>query len=360
MREGMRRTIRSFCREWGTDPLEAPGELGITVAFLAQVNPVQAVLGQTSSLRLDLLASYLSEQGPRRYFGQGLALDPMPDQVRRFAQTLLDEILGGYQPIEAPYRGHAQFIDAVLAEPANRRRADEVFLDLTRQAGRFWGTLFGIKAYSLGESLVGRNVGLRSIWEEGAWRVRLIFMDHDMLSVPTDRFYPDRALWGCFVDVRYILFDPPSNRQSELDLLVSIYRVDEATTERGRSSFLTSAHAAYQRTRSHLAEDSLVQAMFEAEYLRDLLDWEDATAAFVSARQLGSDEKSSLCAGVDLLRERGRPEAYLDTFEDLISSYADFLLYFAVLFGPDPNLAKGDDGGIPYRTSEICHEPATA
>ena len=356
----MRRTICSFCREWESDALDAPGELGVTVAFLGQVDPVQAILGESSSLRLELLATYLSDQGPERYFRQGLARDPAPDESRQFAEALLDEILGGYQRVDVEYRGHTQFIHAVLAEPANRRKADDVFLDLAAQAGRFWATLFAIKAYSFGESLVDRNVGLSSIWNDGAWRVRLVFMDHDMLSVPRDRFYPDAALWGCYVDVRYMLFDPPGNRLCELDLLETIYRVDQATALRGRSSFLTAAQASYQQTRSQLAADSRVQAMFKPEYLRDLLDWDDATAAFVLSRQLGRDEESSLSAGVDLLRARGQPEAFLLMFNELIASYADFLLYFAVLFEPLQTAAIRDDGESLRRKSEIRHESGTA
>ena len=360
MREAMRRTICSFCREWESDALDAPGELGVTVAFLGQVDPVQAILGGSSSLRLELLATYLSDQGPERYFRQGLAREPTPDESRQFAEALLDEILGGYQRVDVEYRGHTQFIHAVLAEPANRRKADDVFLDLAAQAGRFWATLFAIKAYSFGESLVDRNVGLSSIWNDGAWRVRLVFMDHDMLSVPRDRFYPDAALWGCYVDVRYMLFDPPGNRLCELDLLEAIYRVDQTTALRGRSSFLTAAQASYQQTRSQLAADSRVQAMFKPEYLRDLLDWDDATAAFVLSRRLGRDEESSLSAGVDLLRTRGQPEAFLLMFNELIASYADFLLYFAVLFEPLQTAALRDDGESLRRKSEIRHESGTA
>ena len=63
MREAMRRSIRSFGEEWEAAPLELPGDLGTTVTFLNQTAPAQAILGGTSSFRLDLLANYLSGIG---------------------------------------------------------------------------------------------------------------------------------------------------------------------------------------------------------------------------------------------------------------------------------------------------------
>ena len=337
MREAIRRSIHSFCEEWGTDALDVPGELGLTVSFLGQVNPVQAILGQTSSFRLDLLADYLSEGGPERYLREALGEGPSRSagESRRFTEAILDEALGGYLPVESDGLGHLALIDAVLAEPANRRKADATFLDLAAQAGRVWGTLFGIKGYSLGESFVGRNVGLRSVWEGGAWRTRLLFMDHDMLSVPRDKYQPDYALWGCYSDARYVLFDPPSGRRSELDLLATIYRVDGPTAERGRSEFLLAARGAYQRTKARLASDPKLREMFRESYRKDLLDWEDAYAAFVSARQRDSDPESALEAGAGLLRGRGHPEPVLERFRELAARFAEFLMYIAVIFEPE-------------------------
>jgi hypothetical protein len=337
MREAMRSSIHSFCQEWGTDALDVPGELGLTVSFLGQVNPVQAILGQTSSYRLDLLAAYLSEGGPELYLREALGEETSrsPSEARRFTEAILDEALGGFLPVESDGLGHLALIDAVLAEPANRRKADAAFLDLAAQAGRVWGTLFAIKGYSLGESFVGRNVGLRSVWEGGAWWPRLLFMDHDMLSVPREKYLPDYALWGCYSDARYILFDPPSGRRSELDLLATIYRVDGPTGDRGRSEFLLAARGAYQRTKAQLASDPKLHEMFSEPYRNDLLDWEDAYAAFVSARLRDLDQESSSEAGVGLLRGRGHAESVLEMFREVAARFAEFLTYIAVIFEPE-------------------------
>ena len=52
-----------------------------------------------------------------------------------------------------------------------------------RQLGDCWGTLLGMRGFSDGESFVQRNVGLKSVWRDGDWRVRVIVQDHDDLTV---------------------------------------------------------------------------------------------------------------------------------------------------------------------------------
>ena len=61
---------------------------------------------------------------------------------------------------------------------------DDVFPEDVAEIARVWGTLLGVRGQSRGESFVARNVGLRSVWEDGEWRVKLIFMDHDALTLP--------------------------------------------------------------------------------------------------------------------------------------------------------------------------------
>ena len=69
------------------------------------------------------------------------------------------------------------------ASRANRARADRHYLSAMRQLGDCWGTLLGMRGFSDGESFVQRNVGLKSVWSDGDWRVRVIVQDHDDLTV---------------------------------------------------------------------------------------------------------------------------------------------------------------------------------
>jgi hypothetical protein len=58
----MARSVEAF--EEGDEPMDLPGDLGLTVRFLKHLAPKQALISGTSSFRLDTLARYLSSEGP--------------------------------------------------------------------------------------------------------------------------------------------------------------------------------------------------------------------------------------------------------------------------------------------------------
>ena len=89
------------------------------------------------------------------------------------------------------YEDHDQYVAAALAVPRNRARANAVYVSLLKQIGTMWGTLLALRGYSFGESFVARNVGLRTIWSQGEWCVRLVFQDHDNLVLPDDEPEPN-------------------------------------------------------------------------------------------------------------------------------------------------------------------------
>jgi hypothetical protein len=344
MREAMGRSIRSFGEEWEADPLDLPGDLGSTVAFLNQVAPAQAILGGTTSFRLELVSGYLSDAGPTYYFRRGLGVEPSAEEVRRFRETLLEEVLGSLAPGEVEPRAGESFVDAVMAVPENRRRADAVYLELTAEIGRLWGTVLALKFYSHGESFVGRNVGLRAAWDRGRWRPRVIFMDHDLLLIDRDLFRPWGVIWACRRDAAYIFGNPARNQRGELDYLASIYRVGPAMQQRGRESVLRAARAAYRLTREKMAGDARVRSYFKPGVLDCVLDWDDAAAAFLRARGCGQDVESAGRAAAEWLRLRGRPEDVVGPYVDAVLNYAEFLEAYAEVFGVDPADSRGEDG----------------
>jgi hypothetical protein len=335
MREAMRRSIRSFGEEWDAAPLELPGDLGTTVTFLNQVAPAQAILGGTSSFRLDLVAGYLSGSGPEHYFRRGLGVEPDADEVRRFEETLLEEVLGTLEPVEVEPRAGESFVDAAMAVPENRRRADAAYLELTAGIGRFWGTIFALKFYSHGESFVGRNVGLRSVWDRGCWRPRLIFMDHDVLSFDRDAFRPGAVIGACWRDALYVFGNPVGNRKGELDYLASIYRADEPLRRRGRASVMEAARGAFGLTRRKMADDPGVRAFFAPGLLASVLDWDDAAAAYLRARGRGLDVEFAGADAAGFLRSRGHAEEVVIPYADAIVKYAEYLEAFGDIFEVD-------------------------
>jgi hypothetical protein len=279
------------------------------------VTPSQGLLVRTSSFRLDKLALYLSAEGPDRYFRQGLGREPGPGEAKRFADELLEEVLGLYTPPDAPYRSHARYVEAALALPVNRARADRVYLDLMRQIGTFWGTLYAAGGCTWGETFVARNVGLRSCWENGRWRVRILFMDHDRMRVGRDHlFQPQKVLRGMWEDQRYILGDgigKGSSGKGEAGFLREIYRLAPEVARAGRRALGAEARRSYRKTLSVMADHPEVRPLFRRSFLRESGDWDEVMRRLPS---LGLEALRPLLVQRDY--ELARIESYLKTVEE--------------------------------------------
>jgi hypothetical protein len=207
MRLAMKDAVDALQTEEGEFLPQVDGDLGLTAEFLSHVAPSQSIVCGTSSFRLDKLATYLSPAGAETYFKHWLQVDYTNDDARQFADELLDEVLGVYDAPAVRYHDHESYLAAAFAVPENRRRADQIFLNLVTEIARFWGTLLGVRGHSRGESFVARNVGLRSVWEAAEWRVKIVFMDHDGLSLPEldhGHFFAQNCLPGILLDERHV------------------------------------------------------------------------------------------------------------------------------------------------------------
>jgi len=207
MRVAMSESVADFIEESGAKLPPLPGDLGLTAHFISHVAPAQAILSGTTSLRLDRVAAYLSPNGLQKYFAEGLGASYSHADGKQFADTLLEEVLGTYVRPRARYQNHAQYLAAAFELPENRATAERIYFSLVQEMAKFWGTLLGVRGYSRGESFVARNVGLKSYWQSGEWRVKIIFMDHDALAIPdfsVQNFLAQNALPEMFLDERYI------------------------------------------------------------------------------------------------------------------------------------------------------------
>jgi hypothetical protein len=276
MRTAMRNAVRDLESVSGT--LDLPGPIGLTVRFLRHMPPRQAILKNSTSFRLDLLRTYLSEEGPRTYFTEGLGLAYSFDDARRFADDLLEEVLGLYMPPggRGPY---ADYVRRALAIPANRKRADSLYTAHLREAGIFWGTLIATGGFSQGESFVPRNVGLKSRWRNPEWTVDIVFMDHDILQVPGDRvrgFEPLDFVSGMQKDEGY-LFGADIETGQSLGVegcLASIYGVGEDVRQKGLAAFGAAVAEAYRKTRRMMVESPDVRGLFQDQFLERIALWE--------------------------------------------------------------------------------------
>jgi hypothetical protein len=286
MRSAMKEAVKMYERDEGENLPAVGGEMATTAEFLSHVAPAQAILCGTSSFRVDKIARYLSNEGAEKYFREYQEVLYTAEDARRFADELLDEVLGVYVPPAGAFTSYGRYVDAALAVPVNRERANQIFVSMVRQIAEFWGTVMGIRGQSRGESFVGRNVGLRSVWVDGHWRVKLIFMDHDALTLPDDEighFFAQNAFPGMLLDERHIWgkANPALFPTSLVGYLIGIYRVDRSLEAEAQRIAENELLAAYKKTQHALLTDRKLRAFVSDVFVNRLLDWDTFAAGYL-------------------------------------------------------------------------------
>jgi hypothetical protein len=331
MRENMELVTADTAKQSKQQRSAKVNVLSLTVEFLGLMKPAQAIQVGTTSFRLERLELYLSDGGDARYFAQ-LGVPHTRDDSRRFADEILDEILCVYQPPPGPFRSYRTYLDAAFAVPANRKRADRNYLEVMAQIGRFWGTLLAPRGHTMGESFVGRNCGLRSVFEDGQWRIRIIFMDHDSLIFASryEKIYSPRpSVRAAGKDARFILgeqFGGPHPVRGELDHLRDIYRITPATERRGLAALRDAMKDAYHRTQHAMHHDREVRRMFIPEFVNRLGDWDDMVRLWLGG---GRDWKSAV---VSTLLARGYEQRIAEHHVEALVTQKHFLEHVAFLF----------------------------
>jgi hypothetical protein len=331
VQKAMRESVEAFKREGGATLPDLPGSLGLTVLFVGQVAPCQAILSHTSSFRLIRLFEYLSADGPEKYFREGLKVDYTDEDAMRLADEVMEEILGVYTPPDVGYRSYEQYIAEAFAVKENRERADRNFISALDQTGKFWGTMMAARGYSWGESFVTRNVGLRSVWERGEWRVRIIFMDHDTLYFPSrgeKNFYPHATLGGIRSDEEYVqgCWIKDKSLRHVPDCLTAIYRVSEKVREQGRDEFRQALRAAYLKTHEAMAENEGFEEFFNKTFLERIRDWDEVVSLYMKKR------KTWKTSARRLLKRKGYDEKMIERFVAAIEEHSGFLERYDFLY----------------------------
>ncbi|MDQ2921519.1 MAG: hypothetical protein M3R52_07915 [Acidobacteriota bacterium] len=333
MRQAMAAVVASFKAEGYIKMPDLPGDLGLTAQFISIVSPGQAILNGTSSFRLDRLAAYLSSDGARRYFERGLNVACSTHAARRLADAILEEVLGVYHAPDLRCQSHKQYVAAAFAVPQNRAQADSVYESILEEIGKMWGTLIGVKGYSRGESFVARNVGLRSVWDGGQWRVKIIFMDHDSVVIPGFKerdFCAPEALPGMILDETYLW-----GRGSILGTvghLREIYRISDELHEQARVLARIAMKKAYQKTQHELSRNPKLRALFDPVFVNRVLEWNKVVKG--SLRQKPDTAASSKWK--DKKRETLAAKAYeeheINEYMDAIETNRAFLERQSFLF----------------------------
>lgn len=335
MRRAMAAAVEAFERERGACLPELPGDLSLTSRFINRLPPGQAILAGTSAFRLDRLALYLSELGPAAYFTPELGVEPSVELLRQLADDLLEEVLGRHALPAGEWPGYPQYLAAAFALPANRARADRIYRRLMRAAGALWGTLCALRGCSWGESFVDRNVGLKSRWEGGRWRVGIVFMDHDGLRLgDVESIWPRKMVQGMRFDQLYLL-----GRQRKDDddtgsagLLQQIYRTGEETERRGREELLRATFSAYRKTLRALRVDPRLRRLLPESFLGELGDW-DAVLRQYFRRDPAADGAWKARVERSLVR-RGYREPRIRDYFQALAEEDELLELLAPLYRP--------------------------
>lgn len=244
-----------------------PGPIGAAAELFAVTKPSQGVLLGTTSYRLDQLTRLLSDDGPALYFGE---VEDVSDAERRWlADTLLAEILANYSPpAEASANDYGGYL--AVARGHNRPEVERAFLDVCEQLGRMFAALLALRAYSMGESFVARNVGLRAVWEAGAPRVRMVFMDHDSLHLPSARHR--RPLLKVLKGIRedHLHAFGPNDSITDFSMLARIYGCDDALRGRGRARIDEAARVTYAHVQRRIRDDAELARTLAAPRYHDL------------------------------------------------------------------------------------------
>lgn len=337
-RAAIARAVAAFDAERQEAPLPVDGALGLASRFLAHTAPAQAILAGTSSLRLERLALYLSPNGPRAYFTEGLGLPYSTRDARRLADDLLVETLGVYKPPsvctpagEADCGDYARYVDAAFAERGNRARADAVFVTTMEEVGRLWGTLVAVGAHSCGESFVARNVGIKSVWEDAAWRVQILFMDHDSLQLGTHDapFDPLSAAMGMALDATYIFGWQGQSQGTEIkgstEYLEEIYRASPELRSHAQERLFAAARQALRSTQDALLRDREVQRTFHPAFAERSREWLRLLASYFDAARRGVDTSVWDAEARHWLGERSTTPALVDAYLLAARRFADQL-----------------------------------
>jgi hypothetical protein len=344
MRQQMKHCVLAYDQQYGDyDLAHLPGDVGLTGRFLYHVLPAQGLLAQTTSFRLDTLVRYFSPAGAETYFQHGLKRDSYTiEEAWRFADALLEEVLGVYVAPDATYVDHAQYLAAAFAIPENRRQADGMHAQAVSDLGQLWGTVLALGGFSYGESFVGRNMGLKSSFAEGKWTSRLLSMDHDNLHVPDDEeevFWAQGALRNAVQDECYIRGTPGRPQQlprCALHYLQQIYHLESDNTPAESRRCLESAMGtAYRQTLRTLEQEPRMRGLFSSSYLRHLRDWHIVVADYLTT--VHKDDAAGFKAWKNRTRVYLTERKYGEVVENYcraLEKHSDFVRRYSFLYLP--------------------------
>jgi hypothetical protein len=330
----MNSCVESFPSDTGVVRASYEGTDGATLQFIGQARPQQAIIFGSTSFRLDRIAVYLSVDGPEEYFRAGLGRGYNLSDARWLADSVLEEILGEVDIPPDGFENYPQYVSDAFRIPRNRERANKNFLSVAEQIGDCWGTLLAVRGFSDGESFVLRNVGLKSLWRGGEWHIRIIFMDHDDLTVAGSRYqylWPWREVGGMERDQVHILGGPMGDiaLPGELGVLQKIYRVNPEVGEEGLRVLKAAIVDAYDKTQIDLAHNPELRGLFYPRFLDGYRDFDELVPEVLRTDPQSEAWKPGVQSK---LQAKGYDNELVDEYVKTFARFRDFFEQMSFLY----------------------------
>ena len=313
-----------------------PGGFGLTGKWISVTSPEQAVIVNTSSFRIDRLAAYLAPDGAETYFTKGLGVHPSSADARRVADMLLSEVLPGYAPPATEFSTWGDYVDAAFAVAENRRSADETYVDVLRQMGEYFGFCCAMRATSGGESFVERNIGLRRVFRNGAWRMETIFMDHDAIVIAgRDYSYCDSEdfLDRAFFDLSHMIGGTIRWRtRGCAGALKTMLRISPAVAAEGVRALKDGFRERYHAGQKAILRVEELRRMFRSDFVSAMHDWDDTVRSFLAAYRENTPHETWRRSAERMLRKRGYKAKSIRSFTQAMTEFALLLPWFGFVW----------------------------
>ncbi len=185
---------------------------------------------------------------------------------------------------------------------------------------------------------MARNVGLKSFWEGGQWKVKIIFMDHDAVTLhcPSEHFFwADSAIPTMALDESYIWGRNPRHFPgSDLGYLQRIYRIGKVVDKKGDLVARARLKEAYAKTRSALQTNQRLRTLFHKRFLERLLDWD----IFVTGYLAMNSNKAANRRWKEEMKQRLTAHGYkagaVERMSETVEKNRKFLEKYSFLFEP--------------------------
>jgi hypothetical protein len=199
-----------------------------------------------------------------------------------------------------------------------------------QQIGLVWGTMLALGCHSTGESFVPRNVGLKAVWQNGMWKVKIIFMDHDCLESPKSeqlQYHAAEVIAATIHDETHIFGHALPHRANigAVTCLQDIYRIPRHLACKGMQQLRGAMLRSFNQARGRAAKGLLPSA-----YFAQLRDFEEVVRMSMNPNL--SQDQDWVAQALSALVEKGYSWKQSREYQETARKHARFFRSHASLY----------------------------